>query len=78
MSNLVFENLDFFSKYPKIKQNLNLVPKPLKGSWYEVQYNDASLWLFEKSFNKIANVEVYTDRIIMIDSDGKINDTREN
>lgn len=76
MSSIVAQNQPFFNKFPKIRETLKVVPKPSKGYWYDVQYNDDSLWLFEKSFNKITGKEVYTDRIIMIDNNGKLNDTR--
>lgn len=74
---LISQNKSFFDQYPKIKNALFLVPKPIRGYWYDASFHDGALFLFEMTSHKKFNMQVSTDRLIMIDEDGNIKDTME-
>ena len=74
---LISQNKSFFEKYPKIKNVLLKVPKLKRGYWYDASFHDGALFLFEMTMHKKMNIQIATDRIIMIDEEGNIRDTRE-
>lgn len=74
---IISQNKDFFRTYPNIEKALLKVPKLPRGCWYDVNFLDGALFLFEMTKHKKMNVTVATDRIIMINEDGIIKDTRE-
>lgn len=75
--NIISENKEFFKTYPKIEKALLNVPKLPRGYWYDTNFLDSSLFLFEMTMHSKMNISIATDRIIMISEDGTIKDTRE-
>ena len=74
---IISQNKEFFRTYPNIAKALSKVPKLPRGYWYDVNFLDGALFLFEMTKHKKMNVTVATDRIIMINEDGEIKDTKE-
>ena len=74
---IVSQNKEFFRTYPNIQKALSKVPKLPRGYWYDVNFLDGALFLFEMTTHIKMNITVATDRIIMISEDGTIQDTRE-
>lgn len=74
---IVSQNKEFFRTYPNIEKALLKVPKLPRGYWYDVNFLDGALFLFEMTTHIKMNIAVSTDRIIMISEDGTIKDTRE-
>lgn len=74
---IVNQNKDFFRLYPEIEKALHKVPKLRRGYWYDVNFLDGALFLFEMTRHLKMNISIATDRIIMISEDGTIKDTRE-
>lgn len=74
---IISQNKDFFRTYPNIEKALSKVPKLPRGYWYDVSFLDSALFLFEMTMHLKMNATVATDRIIMINEDGTIKDTRE-
>ena len=74
---IVSQNKEFFRNYPKIEKSLLKVPKPPRGYWCDAHFLDSSLFLFEMTMHKKMNIQVATDRIIMISEDGTIKDTKK-
>ena len=74
---IVNQNKDFFRLYPEIEKALHKVPKLRRGYWYDVNFLDGALFLFEMTMHLKMNISIATDRIIMISEDGTIKDTIE-
>lgn len=74
---IISQNKEFFRTYTNIAKALSKVPKLPRGYWYDVNFLDGALFLFEMTKHKKMNVTVATDRIIMINEDGEIKDTKE-
>ena len=50
--NIVPPTKEFFIKYPKIKEACKKIPSPNKKCWYDIEYFDDCIMLFEKTMHK--------------------------